>query len=94
MGLGVSMRGILTLGVCASGFRVPGRNHARVRTVLPGLFCAVEDIRVTRRSVLFWPVAKLKFGSPAIGSLTIFSALGQQAGACGHGALAGDRAVP
>lgn len=30
-----------------------------------------EDVRVTRKTVLLWPVAKLQFGSPVIGSLTI-----------------------
>jgi hypothetical protein len=30
-----------------------------------------EDISITRKNFLFWPVAKLQFGSPAIGSLTI-----------------------
>jgi len=34
-------------------------------------FVPWEDIRVARSTVLFWPVAKLQFGSPAIGSLTI-----------------------
>jgi hypothetical protein len=69
MGLGVSMSRILTLGVCPSGLRV-----GIMRVFGPfcrDFFVPWEDIRVTRRSVLFWPVAKLQFGSPAIGSLTI-----------------------
>jgi hypothetical protein len=69
MGLGVSMRGILTLGVCPSGLRV-----GIMRVFGPfcrDFFVPWEDIRVTRRTVLFWPVAKLQFGSPTIGSLTI-----------------------
>jgi hypothetical protein len=69
MGLGVSMRGILALSVCPSGLRVG------IMRVF-GPFCRDflvpwEAIRVTRKNVLFWPVAKLQFGYPAIGSLTI-----------------------
>jgi len=69
MGLGVSMRRILSLGVCPSGLRV-----GIMRVFGPfcqDFFVPWEDIRVTRRTVLFWPIAKLQFGSPAIGSLTI-----------------------
>lgn len=69
MGLGVSMRGILALGVCPSGLRV-----GIMRVFGPfcrDFFVPWEDIRVIRRTVLFWPAAKLEFGSPAIGSLTI-----------------------
>jgi hypothetical protein len=69
MGLGVSMSGILTLAVCPSGLRV-----GIMRVFGPfcrDFFVPWEDIRVVRRTVLFWPVAKLQFGSPAIGSLTI-----------------------
>jgi hypothetical protein len=69
MGLGVTMQGILVLSVCPSGLRV-----GMMRVFGP--FCRDfpvpwEAIRVTRKSVLFWPVAKLQFGYPAIGSLTI-----------------------
>jgi hypothetical protein len=69
MGLGVNMGGILTLGVCPSGLRVE-----IMRVFGPfcrNFFVPWEDIRVTRRTALFWPVAKLQFGSPSIGSLTI-----------------------
>jgi hypothetical protein len=62
MGLGVSMSGILTLGVCPSGLRV-----GIMRVFGPfcrDFFVLWEDIRITRRTVLFWPVAKLQFGSP------------------------------
>ena len=69
MGLGVSMRGILTLSVCPSGLRVG------IMQVF-GPFCRYffvpwEAFSVTRKTVLFWPVAKLQFGSPGVGSLTI-----------------------
>lgn len=63
------MRGILTLDVCPSGFRV-----GIIRAFGPfcrDFFVPWEDIRVTRKTVLFWPVAKLQFGNPSIGSLTI-----------------------
>lgn len=66
---GVSMQGILTLSVCPPGLRVG------IMRVF-GPFCRDflvpwEAIRVTRKNVLFGPVAKLQFGHPAIGSLTI-----------------------
>ncbi len=69
MGLGVSMRGILTLGVCSSGLRV-----GIMRVFGPfcrDFFVPWEDVKVIRSTVLFWRLAKLQFGEPAIGSLTI-----------------------
>jgi hypothetical protein len=69
MGLGVSMRGILTLSVCPSGLRV-----GIMRVFGPfcrDFFVPWEAITINRKNGLFWPVAKLQFGSPAIGSLTI-----------------------
>jgi hypothetical protein len=69
MGLGVNMRGILTLGVCPSGLRV-----GIMRVFGPfcrDFFVPWQDIMVTRKTILFWPVAKLQFGNPPIGSLTI-----------------------
>ncbi len=69
MGLGVNMRGVLRLGICPSGLRV-----GIMRIFGPfsrDFFVAWNDIAVTRKRVLFWPVARLQFGSPAIGSLTI-----------------------
>jgi hypothetical protein len=69
MGLGVSMRGILTLSVCPSGLRV-----GIMRVFGPfcrDFFIPWDAASVTRKTVLFWPVAKLRFGSPGIGSLTI-----------------------
>jgi hypothetical protein len=69
MGLGVAMRGILTLSVCPSGLRV------RMMRVF-GPFCRDffvpwESIAVIRKTVLFWPVAKLQFGNPVVGTLRI-----------------------
>jgi hypothetical protein len=69
MGLGVSMQGILTLDVCPSGLRI-----GIMRVFGPfcrDFFVPWEAIRVTRKTVLFWPVAKLQFGMPSMGSLTI-----------------------
>jgi hypothetical protein len=69
MGLGVSMRGILTLSVCSLGIRI-----GIMRVFGPfcrDFFVPWEAISVTRKTVLFWPVAKLQFGSPGVGSLTI-----------------------
>lgn len=69
MGLGVSMGGILTLDVCAFGLRV-----GILRVFGPfcrDFFVPWEDLRVARSTILFWPIAKLQFGEPAIGSLRI-----------------------
>jgi hypothetical protein len=70
MGL-VGNRGILRLEACPAGLRI-GINR------MFGPFCRDffvpwDDIRVTRTrsSILLWPEAKLQFGSPVIGSLTI-----------------------
>lgn len=69
MGVGVSMQGILTLSVCATGLRVG------IQRVF-GPFCRDffvpwAELSVTRKSFLFSQVAKLQFGNPVIGSLTI-----------------------
>ncbi len=69
MGLWVSMRGILTLSVCPSGLRV-----GIMRVFGPfcrDFFVPWDAISVTRKTVFLWPVARLQFGSPAVGSLTI-----------------------
>lgn len=69
MGLSVGMQSILTLSVCPSGLRV-----GIVRLFGPfsrDFFVPWEAIRITRKNFLLWPVAKLQFGSPAVGSLTI-----------------------
>ena len=69
MGLGVSMRGILTLSVCPSGLRV-----GMMRVFGP--FCRDflvpwDSIAITRKTTLFWPLAELRFGDPAVGTLSI-----------------------
>jgi hypothetical protein len=69
MGPGVSLSHILTLSVCRPGLRVG------IMRVF-GPFCRDflvpwEHIAVARKTILFWPVAKLQFGSPVIGSLSI-----------------------
>jgi hypothetical protein len=69
MGGGVSMKGILKLSVCPSGLRV-----GMMRIFGPfcrDFFVPWEAISISRKSILFWPVAELQFGSPVIGSLTI-----------------------
>jgi hypothetical protein len=91
MGLGVSMRGILALSVCPSGLRVG------IMRVF-GPFCRDflvpwEAIRVTRKNVLFWPVAKLQFGYPAIGSLTIPARVANRLARAAMGAVARSRVV-
>ena len=63
------MHGILTLSACPLGLRV-----GIMRVFGPfcrNFFVPWEAISVTRKNVLLWPVAKLQFGSPGVGSLTI-----------------------
>jgi hypothetical protein len=76
MGLGVGMRGILTLSVCPSGLRV-----GMMRIFGP--FCRDflvpwEDISVTRKTMFRWPFARLQFGNPVIGTLSIPAHLADQ----------------
>ena len=66
---GVNMNRILRLSACPTGLRVG---------MLPlfGPFCRDffvpwESIVVTRATMFFFPVAKLQFGKPAVGTLTI-----------------------
>jgi hypothetical protein len=69
MGLGVSMSGVLTLSICPSGLRV-----GIMRVFGPfcrDFFVPWQDISITRKNVLLWTLAKLQFGSPSVGSLTI-----------------------
>jgi hypothetical protein len=69
MGLGVSMQGVLTLSVCPLGLRV-----GIMRMFGPfcrDFFVPWEAISVARKNVLFGAAAKLDFGSPGVGSLTI-----------------------
>lgn len=69
MGFGVSMSGILTLSVCSTGLRV---GIMRVFGIFSrDFFVPWEEIVVTRKNVLFWPTARLQFGTPCVGSLTI-----------------------
>jgi hypothetical protein len=67
----VSMRGILKLSVCPSGLRV-----GIMRIFGPfcrDLFVPWNEITVTRGDRFFWKVAKLSFGHPSIGKLTVFA---------------------
>jgi hypothetical protein len=69
MGMNISMRNVLNLSVCQSGLRV-----GMVRFVGP--FCRDflvpwKDITIVRTKRLFWPVAKLQFGNPKVGTLTL-----------------------
>jgi len=69
MGFGVSMSGVLTLSVCPSGLRV-----GMMRVFGP--FCRDflvpwQDMSVTRKDVLFRAAARLQFGLPSVGALTI-----------------------
>ena len=69
MGLGVSMRGILILSACPTGLRV-----GLMRVFGPfcsDFFVPWESIAVIRKTILFRPLAKLQFGNPVVGTLTI-----------------------
>lgn len=67
----VSMRGILTLSVCPSGLRI-----GIMRIFGPfcrDFFAPWSEITVSRADRFFWKQAKLSFGQPSIGNLTIFA---------------------
>jgi len=67
MGLGVSMRGILTLDVCASGLRV---GIMRLFGPFSRAFLVPwNEISVIRTTAFFMPIAKLRFDG--VGSLSI-----------------------
>jgi hypothetical protein len=69
MGLGTNMNGILRLSVCSSGLRV-----GIMRLFGPfcrDFFVPWEHISVTRKTILFWPFADLRFGAPLVGKLRI-----------------------
>ena len=69
MRIGVYMRSILMVSVCATGVRV-----GMFRLFGPfcrDFFVPWEDVTVIRKTVLFLPVAKLQFGSPVVGTLSI-----------------------
>ena len=69
MGLGVSMRGVLNISACPSGLRI-GINRL-FGPFARKFFVSWEDLHVTRRTILFSPSARLQFGTPQIGTLTI-----------------------
>ncbi len=76
MGMGVGMRGILILSVCGPGLRV-----GMLRIFGP--FCRDflvpwGSISVTRRKMFFWRFARLQFGNPVIGTLSITERLADQ----------------
>jgi hypothetical protein len=65
----VSMRRVLKLGICPSGLRI-----GIMRIFGPfsrDFFVPWDEITVTRRDRLTWKVAKLSFGRPPIGNLTL-----------------------
>jgi hypothetical protein len=67
----VSMRGILRLSVCPSGLRI-----GIMRIFGPfcrDFFVPWNEITITRGDRFFWKVAKLSFGQPSIGKLTVFA---------------------
>jgi hypothetical protein len=69
MGLGVGLRGILTLSACPSGLRV-----GMLRLFGPfcrDFFVPWESIAVTREASVFSPGVKLHFGNPVVGTLCI-----------------------
>ena len=69
MGLGVGMNGVLILSVCPTGLRV-----GMMRVFGPfcrDFFVPWESIVVVRKTILFWPIAKLQFGNPAVGRLSV-----------------------
>jgi hypothetical protein len=68
MGL-VSMRSILNLSVCPSGLRL---GMMRIFGVFcRDFFVPWNAISVTRKDRVFWKEAKISFGQPALGTLTI-----------------------
>jgi hypothetical protein len=83
MGRSVSFGGVLTLSACPSGLR------AGMLRIF-GIFChdffvPWNEITVTRKTRFFFPVAELKFGTPATGRLTIAARIADQlVGAAGQ----------
>src|SRR3982074_1172298 len=68
MGL-VSMRSILNLSVCPSGLRL---GMMRIFGVFcRDFFVPWNAISVTRKDRVLWKEAKISFGQPAIGTLTV-----------------------
>jgi hypothetical protein len=84
MGFAVGMHGILTLTACNTGLRV-----GMMRLFGPfsrDFFVPWENVAITRKTILFEKAAKLQFGNPAIGRLSISAALANK-----MARVAGDR---
>ncbi len=69
MGPGINLRGVLQLSVCPSGLRL---GIARILGPFSHDFLVPwGDISVSRRKALVWHLARLQFGTPQIGVLTL-----------------------
>jgi hypothetical protein len=69
MGPRINMRGVLRLGVCPSGLRI---GIARLLGPFSKDFLVPwEAVSVSRGKTLFWRFAKLSFGRPETGALTL-----------------------
>jgi hypothetical protein len=69
MGWGVRLRGVLNLSVCDTGLRV---GMFRLFGIFSRPFLVPwHDITVSREKSWFGQLAKLEFGSPKVGNLTI-----------------------
>lgn len=63
------MNNILTLSVCPGGLRV-----GMMRVFGPfsrDFFVPWNELAVTRRTIAVWPVAELRFGEPAVGTISL-----------------------
>jgi hypothetical protein len=69
MGLGVHMNGILSLGACPSGLRV-GMWRIFGPFSRP-FFVPWSDIQLEQKTVFLSPRAKLSFGNPVVGTLSV-----------------------
>lgn len=73
IGAGVNINGVLELTVCREGLRL-----AVSRLFLPfwrPIFVPWREITVERRTMLFWPMARLQFGGRAGSALTLRASL-------------------
>lgn len=69
MGPGINLGGVLRLSVCPSGLRLgisPLLGPFSKDFLVPW-----GDISVSRRKALFWRIARLQFGAPRVGVLTL-----------------------
>ncbi len=69
MGPGINLGGVLRLSVCPSGLRLgisPLLGPFSKDFLVPW-----GDISVSRRKALFWRIARLQFGMPRVGVLTL-----------------------